>query len=178
MFRGITYWAGGAIVANADMPEDPDYVYTQANVIDGKFTYTSSPRKQRYTSALVTWNDPRNFCRPKVEYVEYLPGMDRYGFRQTEVTAFGCRSQGQAQRFGMWICATACELTDTVTFGVGLDGTVAAPGQVVKVLDEARAGKRQGGRIHSATTTTITVDKAPAVTVGDTLTVNMPDGTA
>lgn len=142
VFRGISYWAGGAIVAHADQPEDPAYTYTQANVIDGLFTYTSSPRKQRYTAVDVTWNDPRNFYRQKVEHVEYQPGLDRYGYQPTEVTAFGCTSQGQAHRFGAWIAMTACELTQTVTFDVGLEGTVAAPGQVIKIADPARAGKR------------------------------------
>lgn len=61
---------------------------------------------------------------------------------------------------------------------MGLDGTIAAPGQIIRVADSARAGKRQGGRVHSATTTAVTVDNAPAVAVGDTLTVNMSDGIA
>lgn len=59
---------------------------------------------------------------------------------------------------------------------MGLEGTVAAPGQIIRVADSARAGKRQGGRVHSATTTKVTVDNAPTVAVGDTLTVIMPDG--
>lgn len=63
-----------------------------------------------------------------------------------------------------------------MTFSVGLDGTIAAPGQIIRVADSARAGKRQGGRVHSATTTVVTVDNAPTVAVGDSLTVIMPDG--
>jgi predicted phage tail protein len=61
---------------------------------------------------------------------------------------------------------------------VGLDGTIAAPGQIIRIADAARAGKRQGGRVHGATTTVVTVDKAPTVAAGDTLTVNMGDGTS
>lgn len=63
-----------------------------------------------------------------------------------------------------------------MTFSVGLDGTIAAPGQIIRVADSARAGKRQGGRVSSATTTVVTVDAAPTVAVGDSLTVIMPDG--
>lgn len=57
-----------------------------------------------------------------------------------------------------------------------MDGTIAAPGQIVRIADSARAGKRQGGRIHSATTTVVTVDAAPTVAVGDSLTCTMPTG--
>jgi len=52
---------------------------------------------------------------------------------------------------------------------------MAAPGQIIRIADHARAGARQGGRVVSATTTKITVDRIPDVVAsGDTLTVNFP----
>lgn len=93
-FRGISYWANGTIVASADMPSDPVYTYTDANVIGGKFSYSASARKTRYSSALVSWNDPRNFYRTKIEYVEDAEAIARYGFQQATATAVGCTSQG------------------------------------------------------------------------------------
>lgn len=177
VFRGISFWTGGAITASADMPADPVYAYTAANVIGGQFTYAASTRKTRYTTALVTWNDPSDFYRAKVEYVEDRAGLARYGIQQVTLTAFGCTSQAQAQRAGQWVLLTSRLETDTVTFKVGLDGTIAAPGQIIRVTDPARAGKRQGGRIHQATRTVVTVDKAPEqVAVGDRLTVMLPSG--
>lgn len=176
-FRGITYWANGAISASADVPSDPAYLYTAANVIDGAFTYASSPRKTRYTTALVTWNDPANMYQQAVEYVQDDVGIARYGIQPAQITAFGCSSQGQAQRAGQWMLLTSRLETETVTFSVGLDGVLAAPGQIIRVQDQARAGKRQGGRIHAATTTAITVDRAPdTVAVGDSLTCTLPTG--
>lgn len=177
LFRGISYWANGTITASADMPADPAYLYTAANVIDGKFTYQSSARKTRYTTALVTWNNPANMYRADVEYVQHDAGMLRYGIQPVQLTALGCTSRGQAQRAGQWVLNTAQLETETVTFSVGLDGLLAMPGQIIRVQDPARAGKRQAGRIHAATATTITVDKAPdTVAVGDTLTCMMPTG--
>ncbi|MBT2116414.1 host specificity protein J [Dyella sp. LX-66] len=177
VFRGISFWTGGAITASADMPADPVYAYSAANVIGGQFTYAASTRKTRYTTALVTWNDPSDFYRAKVEYVEDRTGLARYGIQQTTLTAFGCTSQAQAQRAGQWVLLTSRLETDTVTFKVGLDGTIAAPGQIVRITDPARAGKRQGGRVHQATRTVVTVDKAPEqVAVGDRLTVMLSTG--
>ncbi|WP_157632462.1 phage tail protein, partial [Bacillus cereus] len=60
IFRGMTYWGDDQIVALADMPRDVDFTYTHANVIDGRFTYSSSTTKNRYTNALVSWSDPDN----------------------------------------------------------------------------------------------------------------------
>ena len=177
LFRGLSYWANGVITANADMPTDPAYLYTAANVIDGKFTYQSSPRKTRYTTALVTWNNPANKYQADVEYVQHDAGLLRYGIQPVQLTALGCTSRGQAQRAGQWVLNTAQLETETVTFSVGLDGILAAPGQIIRVQDPARAGKRQAGRIHAATATAITVDRAPdAVAVGDSLTCMLPTG--
>jgi predicted phage tail protein len=44
IFRGMTYWGGNQIVALADMPRDVDYSYTNANTLDGKFTYSSTSK--------------------------------------------------------------------------------------------------------------------------------------
>ncbi|MEQ5208963.1 phage tail protein, partial [Proteus sp. fly-1067] len=60
IFRGMTYWGGGQIVTLADMPRDIDYSYTRANVIDGKFIYSSSSSKEKYSTALVSYSDPQN----------------------------------------------------------------------------------------------------------------------
>lgn len=177
LFRGLSYWANGVITVNADMPADPAYLYTAANVIDGKFTYQSSARKTRYTTALVTWNNPANMYQADVEYVQHDAGLLRYGIQPVRLTALGCTSRGQAQRAGQWVLNTAQLETETVTFSVGLDGLLAAPGQIIRVQDPARAGKRQAGRIHAATATAVTVDRAPdAVAVGDSLTCMLPTG--
>ncbi|GGA05493.1 host specificity protein J [Dyella caseinilytica] len=177
VFRGISYWMGGSITASADMPGDPTYVYTAANVINGKFTYSASSRKTRYTTALVTWNDPANAYQQAQEYVQDDAGLARYGIQPTQVSAFGCTSQGQAQRAGKWILLTSQLETDTVTFDVGLDGMIASPGQIIRIADPFRAGLRQGGRISRATINVITLDRPPGkVAQGDTLTCVMPSG--
>ncbi|MDS9879469.1 phage tail protein, partial [Pseudomonas protegens] len=127
-FRGMSYWAAGSVMAIADIPEDPVYTYSNANVIDGKFGYFGSAKKTRYTVALVSWNDPADFYRQKVEYVDDQAGITRYGIQQTEITATGCTSQGQAQRIGKWALLTNRLETESVGFSVGLDGTLARPG--------------------------------------------------
>ncbi|MEN5288530.1 phage tail protein, partial [Stenotrophomonas lactitubi] len=98
MFRGISFYAAGQVMASADMPKDPVYTYSQANVVEGRFNYEGSGRKVRHTVALVSWTDPDDFGRQKVEPVQLLDGIARYGVNQIEVTALGCHSKSQAQR--------------------------------------------------------------------------------
>lgn len=178
VFRGMAYWAAGSVVATCDMPSDPVYIYTAANTIGGQFKYVGSSLKTRYTVALVTWNDPNNSYQQAVEYVEDIEGIARYGINKAQITAFGCTSRGQAQRVGQWSILTSRYETNAVTFSVGLDGTLAQPGQIIAVADPARAGRRLGGRIHSASgTNQVTLDKAmPEAAVGNTLTVVTPGG--
>lgn len=177
MFRGISFYAAGQIMASADMPKDPVYTYSQANVVDGKFTYTGSGGKARHTVALVSWSDPDDFGRQKVEPVQLQEGIARYGVNQIEVTAFGCHSKSQAQRVGLHILYSENLETETVSFAVGLDALNCMPGDVIQVANAKRAGRRNSGRISAATPSSLTLDVVPpSMQAGDVLRATLPSG--
>lgn len=177
MFRGISFYAAGQIMASADMPKDPVYTYSQANVVDGKFTYTGSGGKARHTVALVSWSDPDDFGRQKVEPVQLREGIARYGVNQIEVTAFGCHSKSQAQRVGLHILYSENLETETVSFAVGLDALNCMPGDVIQVANAKRAGRRNSGRISAATASSLSLDVVPSsMQVGDVLRATLPSG--
>ncbi len=159
VFRGMAYWSGGAITVTQDAPQDPVYQFTAANVVDGEFAYQGSSAKARHTVALVSWVDPDDFYRQKVEYVEDLAGIARYGVVQADVVAMGCTSRGQANRVGKWLLYSGQSESEIITFRTGLEGTVVRPGDVVKVADASRGGMRLGGRIAAATTVSVTLDQ-------------------
>ncbi len=159
VFRGMAYWSGGAITVTQDAPQDPVYQFTAANVVDGEFAYQGSSAKARHTVALVSWVDPDDFYRQKVEYVEDLAGIARYGVVQADVVAMGCTSRGQANRVGKWLLYSEQSESEIITFRTGLEGAVVRPGDVIKVADASRGGMRLGGRIAAATTVSITLDQ-------------------
>ena len=107
MFRGISFYgrAGDGLGRHA---QGPGADHSQANVIEGRFHYAGSSRTARHTVALVSWIDPDDFGRQKVEVVQHPPGAARYGINQTEVTAVGCHSRSQAQRVGSHIRILRC----------------------------------------------------------------------
>ena len=179
IFRGMPYWATGAITLGYDAPADPVYQFTNANVVDGMFNYSGSGAKARHTVALVSWNDPDDFYRRKVEYVEDAEGITRYGVIQREVAAIGCTSRGQANRVGRWILNTEQTETEMITFKTGLEGYPLRPSGIIQVADEMRAGTRLGGRITAATSNTLTLDKDLSAVVGiesGTISVILADG--
>jgi len=176
IFRGMTYWGGDQIVALADMPRDVDYNFTNANVVDGEFAYSSSTTKTRYTSALVSYSDPDNGYADAMEPVFEKDLVSRYKtFNQLEVTAIGCTRQSEANRKGRWGILTNNK-DRVVAFSVGLDGDIPMPGYVIAVADEYLSGRVAGGRISSVNGRALTLDRAPHAKNGDRLQVNLPSG--
>lgn len=162
IFRGITYYAGGTIQASYDSPKSTTYQFTNANVENGNFNYSSSSKKARHTVAIVRYNDKNNFYQPAIEYVEDQEGLKRYGIREVEVTAFGCTSRGQAIRFGRWILLSERLETETVSFVTDLQGVCLRPGDVFAVSDQYQNVKRYGGRtyqvVNEASTSKVVLD--------------------
>ena len=175
IFRGMTYWGGDQIVALADMPRDVDYSYTRANVIDGRFTYSSSTTKTRYTTALVSWSDPANAYADAMEPVFEQALVARYGFNQLEMTAIGCTRQSEANRKGRWGILTNNK-DRIVSFDVGLEGNIPQPGYIIAVADEMLSGKVMGGRISAVNGRVITLDREADAAAGDRLILNLPSG--
>ncbi|ENI8095773.1 MULTISPECIES: phage tail protein [Enterobacter] len=175
IFRGMTYWGGDQIVALADMPRDVDYSYTRANVVGGRFTYSSSTTKTRYTTALVSWSDPGNAYADAMEPVFEQALVARYGFNQLEMTAIGCTRQSEANRKGRWGILTNNK-DRVVSFDVGLDGNIPQPGYIIAVADELLSGKVMGGRISAVNGRVIKLDRVADAAAGDRLILNLPSG--
>ena len=157
VFRGMAFWSAGGVSFSNDQPKDPSKVVTNANVKDGEFTYSGVGLKARHSAVLVTWNDPLDFYRQQVEVVEDPELIERFGWRQIELVAFGTTSRAQAIRMGKWLLDAEASETETVTYEAGWDHADTTPGQIIQISDENRVGARLGGRImdkslHSLTT--------------------------
>lgn len=184
LFRAISYWDGASIVCEADLPQDAIFTYTSANIIDGVLgiNYTGTRARDRHNAVKVAWDNPQN--RYKTEYVfvrDEKSIAEAKAVRLLELEAWGCTSEGQAQRTGQWALKTEQLETRTVTFKVGLDGYIPLPGKVIELADELLAGRANGGRISSVSTDLkqITLDRDDVVCrAGDRLVVNGENGKA
>ncbi|MEI9600101.1 phage tail protein [Moellerella wisconsensis] len=159
VFRGMVFWAGGMINLRQDSPSSPVMQFSAANIID-KITRKGSARKDRPTVALITYNDKDDLYKQNVEYVEDEDAKKEHGIRKIESLAFGCTSRGQANRVGLWILYTSKMETDVVIFKAGIDSSLLMPGDLVKVQDKYRSGKRNSGRVVSCTKNSITLDSS------------------
>lgn len=179
IYRGMTYWAQGQLVMQADMPraQDFDYVFTRANVIDGKFSYGSASAKTRYTRALVSYDNPANNYDTDVIPFADLDLQRRLGDKPTELSAIGCTRASEAQRRGKWAILSNNQ-DRTVSFKTGMEGVIPLPGHIIPVADSLLAGREVGGRISAVSGRVITLDRDTQAKAGDRLIINLPGGRA
>ncbi|EOD2822343.1 DUF1983 domain-containing protein [Providencia stuartii] len=175
IFRGMTYWSDNKINVVADMPEPIFRVFTNANIVGGKPTYSGGSIQNRYTQALVSFTDIDNHSNDDVEAVADLKLQHRYGVRKTELSAIGCTRRSEANRRGRWALLTNAN-DRMVTFATGLEGAIPSPGHIIGLADSTLAGRSTGGRISSVDGRKITLDRTTYIKVGDRLIVNLPDG--
>lgn len=178
MFRGIALWDGLRFSILLDNPQDPVAAITNANVVDGLFTYSSMKRGERYNAVVVSWTDPNNGWSQVKEYVSDDELIDRYGYNETTIEAFGCTSRGQAFRTGKWLIETAKRETKKVTFKMAREGIRFIPGDVIEVMDNNYAATRLGGRIisHNGAVITVDADISELAGSGDSFSLMAADG--
>jgi predicted phage tail protein len=169
-FRGILFWMDGKLWAQADLPRDPVKIVTNANVIDGVFTYSGESNRSRVSVINVSWNDPDIFYRRAIEVYEDPDLIREIGWKTADHGAFGCTSRSQARRLAKAILYSQENESELVTYKAsfdhlavdGDDGPVGiSPGDVILIADRERGNAISGGRVLSAT--------APDFTIADTV---------
>jgi predicted phage tail protein len=171
------YWDGTCLKFWQDKPSDVIQQFTNADVENGMFSYSSTDIQTRYSVAYVTWNDPDDYYRQTVESIEVQDTLKKFGYRETDFAAYGCTSRGQAYRQGRYQVYSNFLETETVSFKCRLIGLFVRPGDIINVIDWKRSKKRYGGLITSATSTTIELDQEIILpnASGYSITCTMPD---
>lgn len=175
------FWSSGSMTIAQDRPEDPAFLFTNANVTPEGFSYTGGSLKTRPNVAVVSYLD-LTLRDTAYEVVEDVEAIDKYGVVRTEISAFACTSRGQANRIGRWLLYSERYEKEVVSFASGLEaGQQVRPGQLILIADPVKAGSRRAGRISTATTLTVTVDDSTdtdlSIEGGSILSVLLPDGT-
>ncbi|NNA41890.1 phage tail protein, partial [Pseudomonas lundensis] len=180
IFHGLAFWDGNQITVNADMPSDPVFNYSPSMILnDGAINYSGTRWRDRHNLSMVSWDNPdQGFATEKEPVFDEDAMADTGTVREMSLEAFGCTSQGQAQRAGSWALLTEQQQMRGATFRVGLDGQIPKPGQVISLSDPMLAGRANGGRISAVAGRVITLDRDIDVPPGARLHCNLPSGKA
>lgn len=152
--RSILYYGAGAIHPSQDAPKSVKAILTNENVLDGRFSYSSTEAANRITVCNCTYNDYENFAEPAIVTYPNIDTWDtdegilRYGRNESDIAKLGCNNEAEAYAFAKWVVWTSLNESGTVSFTVGPEhGNQLLPGDVVEVYDRRFAKERWGGRI-------------------------------
>jgi predicted phage tail protein len=162
VFRGSAYWDGGTLSFLIDMPGTSVALYTNANVINGDFTYAGPDITARHNQIMVKWSDQSNFGDERIAVAEDQDDITVHGIRPDTIDAQGCTSEGLALRYGRWQLYVETYEGETVSFQLGLNGVTCRPGDIINIADRTKAGHRRGGRLIAGTTASVVKLDAPA----------------
>lgn len=154
-------WSSGklAIVQDAPADEGPVMMFTNTNVSEEGFSYASTPQSSRYTACTVAYVDERDNYRPKVEYVEDIAGIKKYGYKKIEIAGIGVTRKGEAHRLAWQNILSHQMESEVVQFQAGLEASYLRPGDVIQIVDNHKIEKRSGGRISKIkSSNTIEID--------------------
>lgn len=173
-FRSMLYYYAGKITVVQDRPSWPVAAFTNANVKNGLFQYSSTAKRSRKTVAYVRYLDKTNYYTAAVQPVEDYMGILRYGYQEVDVTAFACTSRGQAHRYGKYVLETEKREFDITSFRTGLEALQLRIGNIIEVQDRDLVQVSHGGRLAgTATVSSITLDRPVLIEAGKTYSVSV-----
>ena len=190
VMRAMPYYEEGTIKIAQDAPKDQsnpssiifDYIFNNANVVDGIFTYSGSSSKTRFNVINVSYFDL------ELQDIDYVTVKDtnaqnKYGTQTKNLTTFGTTSRGQAQRVGKWFLNTQQTQTETVVFITTIAaGAVLRIGDIIGISDNVKSATRRGGIVKSSSVNNLVIDgktatNLPSLTDSPLISCLMTDGT-
>ena len=190
VMRATPFYEEGVIKIAQDAPQDINdpsaitfnYVFNNANVVNGDFIYSGSSAKTRFNVINVSYFDL------ETQEIDYVTVKDssaqaKFGTQTKTITTFGITSRGQAQRVGKWFLNTQQTQTETVAFETNIAaGSVLRIGDIIGISDRVKAATRRGGLVKASSVSQVTLDDVtqtnlPDISDSPTISCMLSDGT-
>jgi hypothetical protein len=147
IFRGMSAYSGGKILAVQDSLKAPIQLFNNSNVKADGFSYVGVQKNKKITACMVRFNNQAKSYKPDLVYEEDSDAIQKFGYIENETMGLGVTSESQARRFAKWILLTSQLETESIKFTAGQEASYLFPGSVFEVSDEVRVGRSKGGRI-------------------------------
>ena len=146
-YNADLHWSAGEVFITQDAPSTEVMMFTNANVSEQGFSYSTTEATTRYTACAVDYIDEKDNYRKKTEYVEDFEGIRDIGYSKLSLTAAGVTRRGEAHRLAWHKLLTYQTEKEIVSFEAGLEASYLRPGDIIKVMDNKRIANHSGGRI-------------------------------
>ena len=172
LMRATVYYKNGSIKIALDKSETvTSYLFTNANVVDGAFTYSGTDKDKKYTQINVSYfnNEIQELDQISVSSDNLDPFLkENYGLNQINIQSLYTTDKDQAKRLGRSLIYSSSREAEIVSFECGLEAaSILEPFDVIKVADRLKESIRASGRINTVTSSTVVVvDDSTDTTVG------------
>ena len=113
------------------------------------FNYTYTGQRARINQINVSWSNPAEEYKQTILTVEDTANiLEQKRIISKDVVAFGCTSEGQARRVGMWHLLTDTKETEILSFTTGVNASFLRPGDFINVQDHYADNIVSSGRVH------------------------------
>jgi len=176
LMRATVYYQNGSIKIAIDKAETvTSYLFTNANVVEGKFNYAGLDKDKKFTQVNVAYfnNGIQELDQVSVS-CEGIPQVfdfqdeSKYGLNQTNIQALYTTDRSQAIRLGRSVLYTNLLESEVVNFQCSLEAaSILEPFMIIKIADRLKESFRASGRIKSVTSPTVlVVDDSSNTSVG------------
>ena len=174
LMRATVYYKNGSIKIALDKAETTtNYLFTNANVIEGKFNYSGIDKDKKFTQVNVSYfnNNIQELDQISVSSNDIDPDFqkeEKYGINQTNIQALYTTDRKQAVRLGRSILYTNLLESEVVNFECGLEAaSMLEPFHIIKIADRLKESFRASGRVKSVTSSTVLIlDDSTNTSVG------------
>lgn len=147
VFRAYSYWAGGSINFFQDEKKEAIMLFSNNNISQSGFNYSSTPKTSRTNSCNIRYIDRYNMYRPKLERSEDREAVQENNIIEQTIDGFGITSQAQAKRAAEFLVKSANMETEILSFDTSMVGSYLRPGDIIDVLDNKRTVGRFAGHV-------------------------------
>lgn len=148
LYHSTINFSGGKIYITKDSSissSGPVMIFSNANVEEGGFSYSSTAATDRITACTVDYLDERDNYMLKSETVEDQKAVSEHGYSHVRVAGNGITRKGEAHRLCWKKILTRQLETEIVSFKSGIRAAYLRVGDVVSVVDNNKSSVHSGG---------------------------------
>jgi predicted phage tail protein len=163
IYNSSINFSGGKIYITCDFSEKNRngsiMIFNNSNIMEGGFSYSSTPATSRITAVTVDYLDERDNYMQKSEYVEDHQSLKDHGYSHIRIPGIGITRRGEAHRLA-WHKILSRQLEkEIINFKTGLRASYLRIGDIIEVMDRNKSTKHSGGKITKViNTNTVSID--------------------
>jgi hypothetical protein len=166
--RGSVVQRGTNFGAMFDGVASPVQMFTTGNIVADSFEETYLDRQNRSDVIEVTFLDAANdYQRRTIEIARTGYDASTTEIRMSQISLEACTSWQQAANYGKFLMNCQEYLMRTISFKTDVDAIACQPGDIISVQHDVPQWG-YGGRVASATSSTIVLDQSVLVEAGET----------